>query len=513
MPPRTLGLRIHARRVDPGHVESVLDLQLELWKRIAIANRRLIVGGQPELQAAFSDFDRSFPERFHVVEEKQILRAACLAPYVLVGDYHPLPAAQLQAARWVRQLRPRVLGLEIFGSHVQQQLDQWSASSHDAAWLLRELEFEKHWPLVPIRGFSELLETARENSTRLVGCEDPRKFEGEELSLEQRDEHMAAVLQEHAQKRAMLLVGDVHLRPGSLPARLPQALVLHQNQARYYFAMGQAGRDTPEYIQLGKGRYSWQGVHPLLVEESCLRSMTREEDAFLPQPADWFVELAERIAGILEIELPPIPTLLTTHDPVQRSLLASLASKPAAARYAVNSLRIRGSHRFSEETIVLHETGTNHVSEALGRWLHESRIPKLPSSASPLVQLVADTRLEAAGFLSSILVNPLRRPKPMLFYRNVLGIPAKYRGLSELGRRLEQAISLGAAIGNEPWPKASSAEGLLLTRCVGQSLGAQLRSVWLQSQEMRSEVLDLLACDLQDEKDITQLTQRVQTLL
>ncbi|PIE23484.1 MAG: hypothetical protein CSA62_07660 [Planctomycetota bacterium] len=495
-------------------MQRVLDLQVELWRKIASSNRCLVSADKPELQQALLDFDSSFPDSFFSIEEQAVLRTARTSPYLLIGDFHTLPAAQLQAARWLRRIKPRYLAVEIFSSNMQESVDRWSASSKPASALLEELSFARNWPCISPRGYLELLESARELGCRILAAEHPQHFSENPPGLEKRDAHFAQYLKQHGRGCTAMLVGDVHLRPTALPSRLGNAtVVLHQNQAKYHFLMTRQGMEPPGYIQLAPRRYCWQGVHPLLVEESCLRSYSREEDAYLPQPAEWFAELAGRIGGLLEIEASPIPTLLTTHDPEQRSLLATIAKKPKQARRLIAALRIRGSEPISKETIVLHETGTNHVSEALGRWLLSTHIPETRQRSNGLLQVVADTRLESAGFLCSILVNPLRRPKPLLFYRDALGIEAQYHKLGDLARRLEEGISLGTLLGTEKWPKTISPEGMLLTRVVGQSLGSRLRSIWLQSDEKRGQVLELLTLPLESKGDLQGFSERLQSIL
>ena len=104
-------------------------------------------------------------------------------------------------------------------------------------------------------------------------------------------------------------------------------------------------------------------------------------------------------------------------------------------------------------------------------------------------------------------------PSRLLFYRDTLGIEAEYSGLGRLARRLEEAMALGAVLGTEQWPEAQSPEGMLLTRVVGQSLGSQLRSIWLQSDEKRGKVVELLTLPLERAADLRAFTETLQLIL
>lgn len=472
---------------------GLLEFQRELWTRVARKTREYSISGNERLCQAVDGFEQSFPDKFRRVPRETFLKRARGADWIFVGDYHSLPQAQLEAARLLQELLPETLALEVFPSCYQATLDLWSESDHSAAKLLDMVEFDRLWGQVPRGGYEALLETARELGIRLLAIDHRNRAAELPASMEDRDLHMAHMLEQRAGTPCMILVGDVHLSPEALPRRmgLKRSVTFHQNHAPYYFRLLEEEKNIPALLQISPKRYVNQHTHPLLVEESFLYTLIGEEMAHEVAPVELVPDLLQSLAQLLGLDCVDAPTVLTTYDHEGHDLLTVMVPDKRAMTALSRRLTIQGVAFLGDPgTLLIHLPGSNHLVEAAGKWIFRCKESHPGRRGSQAARFFHEMRLEAFGYLASSLVNPLRQVKDADWYAENLGLDFDL----EQARRLEAALRRCWEDGSEPpvhrFPRPDTVQGLVLSRCLGQALGHDLLPFWHEHPDRRNEVLD-----------------------
>lgn len=477
---------------------KVLDLQKELWSRVATQARRLGTAGRPQLRQAVDDFEASFPDKFSQVRRERFFARLKNRELLLVGDYHPLPRAQLSAAHLTRELAPKIVALEIVPSSFQDALDEWAASDKPACDFLESYSFEKLWPGVPARGYEGLLETAREMSCRLLALDHPHAGTDLQPSFDVRETWMIERLQAHATETCIALIGDLHLAPTRVPAAIgPRAVVIHQNHPPYHFMLQERKISLPAVLQVDSDRYVWQHTHPLLVEESCLATLAGEREMHAASPEELLPTLLARIAQTLGIDSLDAPTVLATYEPDQRELIPLLLDDKTQSDRLLDRLFLQGQALIEKRLVILHLPGSNHMAEAATKWIYE-KFTNEPKRSSRELRLWHAIRREAAGFFGSRLVNPMREGKKLGWYEAFLDVQLPWREIEACARRVRETFDgdrMGLA--DKTLPPEDSPGDLVLTRILGQEIGSRLAQT-----EDRRHAFDSLLVPLESAKQI-----------
>ncbi len=474
---------------------GLLEFQKELWTRVARKTREYSISGNERLCRAVDAFQESFPDKFRRVPRETFLARARGADWIFVGDYHSLPQAQLEAARLLEELLPETLALEVFPSCYQATLDLWSESDHSAAELLEMVEFDRLWGAVPRAGYETLLETARQLGIRLLAIDHRNRAADLPASIEDRDHHMARTLGERAKTPCMILAGDVHLSPDTLPRAmgLKRSVLFHQNHAPYYFRLLEEEKNIPALLQISPRRYVNQHTHPLLVEESFLYTLIGEEMAHEVAPVELMPDLLQSLAQLLGLTCEQQPTVLTTYDHEGRELLTLIVPEHEKCQRLLKRLIVQGVAFLGDDgPLLIHLPGSNHLVEAAGKWIFRCKEGRPGKRTSQAARFFYEMRLEAFGYLASSLVNPLRQVKNADWYVENLGLDFDL----DQARRLEAALHRCWEEGGEAplhrFPTPETVGGLVLSRCLGQALGHDLLPFWHDQPTRRGEILDAL---------------------
>lgn len=490
---------------------KVLDLQKELWSRVATQARRLGTAGRPQLRAAVDSFEASFPESFVQIDKDRFLSRLRGRNIVCVGDYHPLPRAQLSAAHLVRQIAPNIVGLEIVPSSLQDQLDLWTQSGEPAAKFLRTSGFHKLWAGLPTRGYEALLETARDAGCRFLALDHPNAGTELQPSFDVREEWMIERLRGIEQTECCLaLIGDLHLEPSRMPAAFGErAVTVHQNHPPYHFLLQERGISLPAILHVGNDRYVWQHTHPLLVEESCLAALAGERELHAASPEELFPALLSRIAGMLGIDEMNTPTILATYEPDQRELLPLLFKDKKSSTKLLDRLFLQGQAFVDDDRmLILHLPGSNHMAEAAGKWIYLEHAKKPGAKASRELKLWTAIRIEAVGFFGSRLVNPMRNGKPLEWYEQFLDVQLPWSEVEAVARRVREVFDGDReGISEKTLPPEGSPADLVLTRIIGQEIGGRLAA-----GDDRRAALDALMCPLTKWTQITPALETIRAL-
>ncbi|HME34182.1 MAG TPA: ChaN family lipoprotein [Candidatus Sulfotelmatobacter sp.] len=261
------------------------------------------------------EFNQAFRSYESLLDSEQIQEALHSADVILIGDYHSLPAAQLQAASLIEQRalagnRPVVLSVETIFARDQHILDEWWRRDIDEGELRQRIRFDLDWGY-DWTPFHHLLVTARDQAEAVYGLdcmprEDLRKIGA-------RDRHAAAKLAEirerHPNAVIFVLFGESHLAASHLPRALREQLpgekiltVLQNIDALYWRAAGERA-DKVEGVRVNDDVLCLFNATPLEKYESYrlfLDQWSRCDDG--PDFAPTIYNLIDSLARFLEID-------------------------------------------------------------------------------------------------------------------------------------------------------------------------------------------------------------------
>ena len=232
-------VKIGERRRAAAQMHALAAVRREIGSRDRASGRKYL----REFSQAFEDYERT-------LTSAELEARVAGADIVLVGDYHSLAASQRFTASLIERLalaRPIVLCVEAVLSRDQEILESWWRREISEDELRRRLRFDKDWGY-DWAPFLELLVAARDHGEGIYGldCLPRHDFR----RIRSRDRHAASKIGEirerYPESRLLVLVGESHLAPEHLPARIreilpqQQILAILQNLDRLYWKAAQA---------------------------------------------------------------------------------------------------------------------------------------------------------------------------------------------------------------------------------------------------------------------------------
>ena len=215
-----------------------------------------------------------------------LLSAVDDSDVVYVGDYHTLKQSQRSFLKLVQRTsargRPTVLALEFVQGRFQGALDRYLSGRLSEARFLEEIHYAEHqvfdvWP-----HFRPVLELARSLRIPCVAI-DLLSHQGD--SLQRRDvfaaRQIAAALALPDHPRVLALIGQLHVAPAHLPARVaeicarrgewPRPLVVYQNCEDIYWQLADRGLEQQvEVVQVKRGEFCLVNTSPIVCQQSYL---------------------------------------------------------------------------------------------------------------------------------------------------------------------------------------------------------------------------------------------------
>ena len=241
------------------------------------------------------DFQEAYGAYQDLSSHDDLIHACSRADLIFFGDYHALPASQSLAAKLLGQIASRskkvFLAMEMIFGRYQQILDRWLAGEMDEEEFLHRIRYRQEWGY-DWNGFRQIFEVARMNGIPVIGidCEPRNGFR----FIRRRDNYAAEKIVDikihHPDAKVFVVIGESHLAPSHLPARVKKALgraakrtrsvVVLQNLEEIYWQLAETGKEQQEVVSLGEDRFCVFNTSPLEKYESYRQTIEkwREDD-------------------------------------------------------------------------------------------------------------------------------------------------------------------------------------------------------------------------------------------
>ena len=440
-----------SRRTQSAH-EELVGIQQELFRR----NQRQIetsVARPPRYLAEYeAEVARRTKDFEDVISPEALIAEAALRDVVFIGDFHTLRPAQKTFVHLAEQLLDRAgydrptpgdtvrlrpaFALELVESEHQLALDTYLAGRWTQTKEKRFLERivgPDHWVEGNWQNYKPILELARQHEIPVLGIEGRggTRVRARADSLARRDQHMAEqiveFLSEFPERPLLVLVGELHVAPPHLPARVravararglsaPSQLVLYQNREEIHWQLVEQGRaDSVEVVRIRTDEYCSVNTPPHIVQQSYLNWLEADDTLIdSPRPAEKFEELARLIAVFLEIDLGDALEKVEVFSAHDLSFLPRLRRSKSFSSRDVELIREQvlasESYAIPEAGVVyLAQLSLNHISEEASHFLHYICAGAGREPADLIDSFYARCLEEALGFFGSKVINPKRK--------------------------------------------------------------------------------------------------------
>lgn len=476
-----------------------LSLHLSLFRRQKAEISRAVEGGTPAFRAYERRYRAATRSFERIISLSEVEAEVARADLVYVGDYHTLRLSQqsylelLQAA--LRQQRKVVLAIEVIEGRHQASLDAYLAGKLGERGFLERTGHLKRggfdlWP-----GFRPILELARTRGLEVLAID--RRARGGR-SLELRDRYAASRIAEAARRsdrpRVLVLIGQFHVTPSHLPARVRQELsygperhlVVYQNCENIYFRLLERGLARgAEAVRIREGELCLLSASPLACQQSFLDYLEGDtgEEQLHRDAAPRFQEMARQIGSFAGVEVGPELAELEVATVMDADFLDRLKRRGRFTRAELGRIRQQVLSRESyyiprARMAYLATLSLNHAAEEAAHFVrhcslgHRLSMPRTRQGAFYSLCLE-----EMFGFFGAKLVNP---------GRGCLGI-REWARTFQTGRAEERRIAAFVLAHKAAEEDGAQAAGKLLPRggrlfqAVGHALGYLLGQALFQA--------------------------------
>ena len=425
--------------------EELLALHRRIWEENKRRIDRSTIDDTGELKRYRGAYTRAASTYRDVSSFAEMVDACATANVVYVGDYHTSKQSQKVYLKLAKRLaasgRRVVLALELLQKKQQTAVDRFLAGQTGEAAFLDAIRFRKNWPFDNWENFRPIFDFARETGSRVLGID--AKIEGAS-SLSLRDAFAGAVIAKaiaaDPDAIVLVLIGDLHIAPSHLPAATDRALaelggarsrarLVFQNSERIYWSLAKEGLErSAEVVRVSDHAFCVMNTPPIILQQTYLNWLEREEDVLdYADARTEFLTLLRRIAGFLELPLPPEAEEVEVYTCGDLSFLHRLRARRVFRESEIEEIKrqIRSAESYfipRSRMVYLANLSTNHAAEEASHYLKILCAPEeLPKERS--AAFYANALHEAVGFFGSKIIND-RRKTPH---------EAEFRGLLESG--------------------------------------------------------------------------------
>jgi pimeloyl-ACP methyl ester carboxylesterase len=381
--PQARGTRRRPRR---SFRQEVVDLHRAIFR----ANQRRINESVVGYTSAFQKYEREYArsvkryqQRAHLAE---LDTAIARAGIIYVGDYHTLPQAQrafLRILRRVPSSRRVTVALEFVQGKHQRAIDAYLAGKLSDNAFLRAIDHQTHWVFGGWSSFKPIFEHCRRHGYRIIGI-DTVGHGPAGTSLVSRDRyaarHIAAAIDRDPDDLVAVLVGELHLAPCHLPARVAEELarkerrakrlILYQNCQEVYWQLEHRGLEHEvDLVRIAADQYCLMNTPPIVCQQSFLNWLDVDED--IPQieaPEENFKEYARLIASFFDLPIGDALDEVELATVIDLSFLARLRRRGDFSARDMRQIRsqiLRSESYYipRARTVYLGNLSVNHAAE------------------------------------------------------------------------------------------------------------------------------------------------------
>lgn len=409
-----------------------LRLHLSLYRHQKAQISTILEGASPAFKAYEARYRRRTARYREPAQLEEVASEIAAADIVYVGDYHTLRQAQQAYLSLVRDAlgagRRVVMALEFIEGRHQEALDAFLAGR------MKERAFREligHAPRGSFdlwSGFAPLLDFAREANLSVVAID--RRATGAR-SLELRDRYAARQIARAARAPdrplVMVLMGQFHVVPSHLPARVREALrgaernplVVYQNCEGVYWQLAREGLlDDVQAVRLRDGELCLLNASPVVCQQSFLDYLEGEagDEPLLERTAgERFRELARQLARLLGVDVEPHLAHVEVVTAADARVLERIRRRGSFTPRELSQIRKQllsreGYYLPRAKLAYLGTLSLNHAAEEAAHFVRHACVGKaMERHRRPAEAFYARCLEEALGFFGSKVMNPHRR--------------------------------------------------------------------------------------------------------
>ncbi len=448
-------------------MRASLSLQQSLYRRQQQKIRQLVVGASPAFRRYEGEYRRAtsgFRRRLEVGDVHAQLTGADV---VYVGDYHTLRAAQqgyvdlVEAA--VASGRRVVVALEFVEGKHQALVDAFVAGRLKPKAFLDRIGHPYRGAFDVWPHFEPIFALAR--SKRLEVAAIDRRAKGSR-SLQIRDGYaakkIAALARADDRPLVLVLMGQFHVAPTHLPARVKRALgaaaprkhlVVYQNAEGVYWALAREGRaDSTRAVEVRPGELCLVTSSPVVCQQSFLDYVEAElgdapiEERGAGATFRHMAKVIGRLVGVDVAEALAEVEVITPGSLRQWEKKRSLFTAAELAALERHVLSRESAYVPRAKVAYLASLSLNHAAEEAAHFVRHVCVGDAMDAPRPRGDaFFARCLEEALGFFGSRLVNGARRCTQLGEWSALFA-----RGTGEQKKIAAFVLALKASEGDEP---------------------------------------------------------------
>ncbi len=406
---------------------EVIDLQRRIFKR----QRSMIESREAHQTSGFAryrnEYRRAVAGYMHESGFGALCDSVATAQVAYVADYHTLRLAQKTLVTLIRAVMHQVdnicLAIEFVDREHQADLDRFLNGAIKEQTFLRRIRYREHWPYDIWPNFKPLFDLAQERGFPMVAIDsDPG------LSLVQRDKiaagRIAHVAKEYPDATIIVSVGQMHVSPSHLPARVdlsfikngldaPDRVIVYQNAEEIYWQLAREGREEAEVVKVAPGEYCVNNTPPLVQQLSYLHWIHFDEELIeYTQLGQTVRSLIKDLARYLRLDARDAAERVRVLMPADLDLVTVLddagLSKKAKRQILLQAEAEESVCVPSLELIYLATLSVNHAAEEAAHYLKHVVCGGVdPDNPRDLFYYIVLN--EACAFFGSKVINPKRK--------------------------------------------------------------------------------------------------------
>lgn len=448
-------------------------LVTELRQRIADTYER----PDPDFGRYQAEYESEFAAGFErVASREELIDQLSRANIAYFGDYHTLRTAQSAVLSLLREVvkvrkRPVVLGVEMLHAAHVTAANNLIAGRLTSSDFRKAVRWKKSWGF-PWQSFGRFFDFARTHNVPLFGL----NINADERvnSLTWRDDYAAELVSSLAQlypdRLIAVVYGDLHIAPAHLPKLVDDKLAhfgvkkrhiqLYQNSEELYWLLVERRLEhVVDILKVKRDAYCIMNATPLVKYQSFLNWQENSGDlAFagledldpsLPGDSTLLEEVVDFVKSIaefmkLKIEDPAGFELATAAD---LDLLENLVTRGIYTETEMAALK---TYMRTSETaffvraniLYLGNLSVSHAAEGAMKYLLAVLRPVRKEAVEARDDFYARIMLEALAFFGSKIINPRRKPRSLMEWKELAIELRNKRRLSE-PQKIDRDIARG----------------------------------------------------------------------
>lgn len=435
-------------------------------RRLLASVKRLIREAQgpedKEIRAYYRPYSEELERaRTTPIQEEEFLRLCSVSPAVLVGDFHTLDQAQRAFLHLLEQLESRgvspTIALEMVDADEDAPLARYIEGRLKDCDFLEAIGYFKDWGF-DFSHYKPILDHARRCHLRVHGIN--RKG-----PLDRRDRFAAGRIETLVRGTnalpLMVLVGDLHLAEGHLPAELHRRNlrppILFQNSESVYMKKLAGGCEPFGWWSLGRNRYLYNNTPPTVKMMTYLTWLEHGGEALQMlygycrpdlKGADGELDLAETVGTYIRLLKSLFDLHLKTDQEFQVFMYNDLEflddpffkTNPGKA-YRTIILDGRAVYINRKRTLYIPMLDVNRTVQETMHYLMRAALP-IGRTAKALMNRI---HYFTSGYLASKLINPMRHSPKLEEMERAIATYPRLRSEKER-QKLHRQLSVYRAV-------------------------------------------------------------------